>query len=117
MLATCLLFKSNYCMTVLLPIEMFPPGGRWEGHKTREVEEADKAQGIKETDKAQEDVKVAKSRRTLSKVMRVAAIARVIQLADFPAGTLESSASVSCTHVGVVFQGMQLPLNHPCSCQ
>lgn len=53
--ATCLLFRSNHCMAVLLPIEMFPPGGRWEDHKTQEVEETDKAQGLKETDKAQED--------------------------------------------------------------
>ena len=55
LLATCLLFKSNHCMTVLLPIEMFPPGGRWEGHKTQEVEETDKAQEDPESCKIHKD--------------------------------------------------------------
>lgn len=79
---TCLLFRSNHCMAVLLPIEMFPPGGRWEGHKTQEVEETDKAQGIKETDKAQEDPESCEIQMDPLQSCK----SSEIQLADFPAG-------------------------------
>lgn len=68
---------------------MFPPGGRWEAHKTQEVEdkqETDKAQEIKETDKTQEGPESYNIQKDpfQSSVSTANCRNRILQLADFP---------------------------------